>query len=506
MQMCAGSLALAAAGCRRSDDPAYSRGSTIIVAYCCGKQVFVPSWDMEAKFLVFLPLVTEDENGELAERLAERWAHSPDYREWTYHLRKDIRWHDGVPVTADDIKFTLDLLAHVPGADPFLIESTAVLDHSTVRIRYTQTTARWDSWGVYYPKHLLENLDPKKIEEWGFWTHPVGNGPYRFVRYVADTMMEFEANPDYYRGKPRVERVVLKFAGDAGVTELLSGNVDATTYTSPALISKLAGDTRFRIYYQIAPDIARAIYWRDDHPLFSEPRVRRALTMAINRRELLRVLNLPANIPVFDGPLTPLQLRRNQFPEPLPYDPAQARALLEAAGWRVRDQDGLRERDGREFRFTALVAGENTGAPGAEQTAVYVQDQLRRVGIRMELQVLDQGSVLARSKNGEFEAAFLHLRHSCWWLRQYFGKDNPSGYRNSAVVKLIDRAMVISDPNELDAIYRELMERFRTDVPVTILFAHVNTFFVHRRIGGLNSPWQTDPLEYMQDLWLEKES
>ncbi len=90
--------------------------------------------------------------------------------------------------------------------------------------------------------------------------------------------------------------------------------MDAITYTSPALIPKLEADPRFRIYYQTAPDLARAIYWRDDHLLFRDPRVRRALTLAINRRELLRALNLPDNIPVFDGPLTPRQLRAASFP------------------------------------------------------------------------------------------------------------------------------------------------------------------------------------------------
>ncbi len=138
--------------------------------------------------------------------------------------------------------------------------------------------------------------------------------------------------------------------------------------------------------------------------------------------------------------------------------------------------------------------------------AVYVQDRLGRVGIRMEIQVLDAGTVLGRLKNGEFEAAFMHFRHSSWWLWQYFGKDSPVGYRNFGVVKLIDRAMLTADPDTLDAIYRELMEMFHADVPVSLLFASVNTFIVHRRIRGLSSPWRTDPVQCMEDLWLEDRS
>ncbi len=495
-------LTLASAGCGRARDRAYSRGSTLTVAYCCGKQTLTPAFDMEAKFLVFLPLVAEDENGDLEGRLARRWEHSPDYREWTYHLRTDVRWHDGVPVTAHDIKFTVDLLAHVRDATPFLIESITVLDDSTVRVRYTQTTARWDSWWVYYPKHLLEHLDPKKLEEWEFWTHPVGNGPYRFVRYLPDTMMEFEANPDYYRGKPKIERVVLKFAGDAGLTELLSGNVDALPWANPAEIPKLSSDPRFRVYYALGPDLARVIYWQNDDPLFRDPNIRRALTLAINRRELLQVLHLPDTLPIFDGVFTRRQLRRGQLPAPLPYDPAEARSLLDAAGWRVRHGNAVRERDGRPFRFTAIVLPGTSVQPGDEQAAVYVQDQLRRIGVRMDLQLLGSG-IADRLKSGKFEAAFWHFRHSAWWLQQYLGRSSPIGYRNAEVARRIDRAMVTADPEELDGIYRGLMEIFRADVPISFLTPQVNTYIAHRRIRGLSSPWRTDPVEHMEDLWLE---
>ena len=96
------------------------------------------------------------------------------------------------------------------------------------------------------PKHVLEDLDPKKFWEWDYWYHPaVSAGPYRFVRYVPQTLMEFEANPIYFRSKPRIARVVLKFVGEAAsLTELLSGNVDVVHHASlnPAQIPVVAKD------------------------------------------------------------------------------------------------------------------------------------------------------------------------------------------------------------------------------------------------------------------------
>jgi peptide/nickel transport system substrate-binding protein len=145
-------------------------------------------------------------------------------------------------------------------------------------------------------------------------------------------MMEFKANPDYFRGKPKIDRVILKFGGNP-MTELLSGNVDAITYISQIDILKLTKDTRFQMYHTASPMVYYAIYWKNDHPLFYDPRVRRALTMGINRGEMLKVFNMPDIIPLVDGVYTVRQRNRGQLPESLPYDNKQAKELLKDVGW-----------------------------------------------------------------------------------------------------------------------------------------------------------------------------
>jgi len=454
----------------------------------------------DADFLVFLPLATWDENWELKGRLAKSWEHSSDYREWTYYLRTDVRWHDGNPVTAHDVKFTLDLLSH-PDVLEYPHLSATVLDDSTLTIISSRAHSYQDDL-LYYPKHLLEHLDPKDFWDWDFWKRPVGNGPYRFVRHLPQTMIEFEANPDYYRGKPAIERVVLKFVGEAGLTELLSGNVDAI-YANPTQIPPLAADPRFRVYYR-EPTYAggMAIYWQHNNPLFRDPRVRRALTLAINRRELLQMLNLPENLPLFDGPITPRQYHRRRLPEPIEYDPAQARALLDAAGWHDADGDGVREREGQEFRFTTLVPTD----PQFGQPSVYIQAQLREVGVQMAIRTMDRSVIWERLEAGEFDAAFMVVQSGPHWYQRYFGADSPLGYSNLKVIKLIDQVIATANPNESDRIYRELMGIFQVEQPITYLLPLITTSVVHRRIQGLSTPFQADPVKIMGDLWLENES
>ena len=496
--------------CGGGEDRAYSRGSTVIISYCCGSEALNPSHDMGAINLVFLSLATHDPQGRLVGRLAKSWEPSPDYREWTYHLRTDVRWHDGVPVTARDIAFTIDLMRTFGDLDygGGAFESVTVHDDSTVTIRSGHARRLYQTWMFFYPKHLLEHLDPERLTEWDFWTRPVGNGPYRFVRLDPETMMEFEANPDFYMGKPRIERVILKFSLDAGLTELFGGYVDAVPSFPPASLPTVAGDPRFRVYYHVSGQTTKAIYWKNDHPLFRDPRVRRALTLAIDRRELHGLLGLPDNLPIIDGPLTPDQYRRGEMPEPLPYNPVRARALLDSAGWRDQDGDGVRERAGRPFRFTALLSTFTMAhSAGDEAVGVYVQSQLRKVGVQMELQPLDVGVLIDRLESGNFEAVFRFLRfYETPWLRLVrLGEGAPIGYQNSRVVELIDRASRTWVPEEEDRIYVELMEILRADLPVTMLYPVVSFSVVHRRLRGLSTPWRSDPVGHMEELWLEEE-
>ncbi len=503
-------ITLAGIRCGEGEDRGYSRDSTVIGAYCCGREALNPSHDMTAKNLVFLPLMTRDREGKLVGRLAKSWEPSSDYREWTYHLRTDIRWHDGVPVTAHDIAFTIEAMraAEDPDYGSGAFESVTVHDDSTVTIRSGHGRRMYQEWMAFYPRHLLKGLDPTRVIEWEFWEHPVGNGPYRFVRLDPETMMEFEANPDFYLGKPQIARVILKFSLDAGLTELLAGQVDVIPSIPNVDVLKIVADRRFRVYYQTNGEGAWALYWKNDHSLFQDPRVRRALTMAIDRRTIIRALNLSDDLPIIDGPLTPDQFHRRELPEPIPYDHVSAQALLERAGWHDRDGDGIREREGQKFRFTALLrtfSGENV--PGNEAAGVLVQAQLRKVGVQMDLQSLDPSVVGQRLKSGDFEAVFTWLRfYETPWLRMFrIGEGPPIGYRNPRVVELIDSASQTWVPEEEDRLYAELMAIFQRDVPITILYPFEGLSVAHRRLQGLSTPWRTDPVAHMDKLWIEEE-
>ncbi len=515
---CAGSfltLVVLAGACVPSERPARSaEGTTLTVLYPTDERLFGPYWSMESWFLMFLPLATYDESGDVVGRLARSWDASEDLRTWTLHLRPGVRWHDGRPTTAHDVKFTIELAGHpeVLFDDPWHdVDSMRVRDDTTLTIYYARPKRGPSTWMVYWPLHRLEGRDPTEFWSWEFWIRPVGNGPFRYVRHVPKTMVELEANPDFYAGKPAIDRLVIKF-GEQGLTELLSGNVDVAS-VNPAEIPKIASDPRFRVYYQILPDVAwlTAIFWNHDHPAVGDARVRKALTHAIDRRELVRVLNLPGDLPLSDALFTPQQYHRGDLPAFLEYDPARAASLLEDAGWRDADGDGVREGGGRPLQVTLLTAADGP----ARQMAVYIQAALRRVGVRLEIQTLDIQLLRRRVRGGAFDAVvFPFYNHIDGHLNSLAGgagyraeaslRRGVPGYANAKVARLLRSVKETAEPAAVDSIYRELAPHLLEDLPVTFLVPQVDAIVAHRRVRGLESPFRAEPMRYLERLWIEE--
>jgi peptide/nickel transport system substrate-binding protein len=435
--------------------------------------------------------------------LAERWEHSPDYKTWTFFLNKNVKWHDGVATTAHDIEFTFDLLDKAANIKEVQgIESYEAVNDHTFAITYKKPSKyALDYWSVYWPKHLLEDLEAGEILNWEFWTHPVGNGPYRYVRHVPQTMVELEANPDYYRGKPKIQKVILKFGSDlTAMNELLAGNVDVIQ-ASLSDISKLPDDPRFRVHYKLSWYVG-AIFWNHRNPLFRDPDIRKALTMAINRRELARLLYYPDDVPLFDGISTTYQHFNDDLPEALPYDPNRSVQLLEAAGWSDNDEDGFLEKNQQEFRFTAIV--DRTIGLDLDKAAVFIQDQLKRVGIRMEIQEL-QGTLNDRFRSGDFEAVFGKFQNSPISFGGHssiLGKNSPLGYENPEMIRLLDLAKNEPELEKSMRIFEEIEPIFSADLPITILFPETNVLIAHKKVRGLED--YPDPTWFMEYLWIEE--
>jgi peptide/nickel transport system substrate-binding protein len=484
---------------------------TVRVLYAGADEgIFSPTWDDTPKFLIFEPLVTYEANScsDIVGGLAERWDPSPDWKTWEIELRPDVRWHDGVPVTSADVAFTVKLLQHPEvttyGAES--VESIEIIDAHRFRA-HLKEPGDWplNGWMVVYPEHLLKDLDPAKFYEWDFWNRPVGNGPFRYVGNIPETMVELEANSDYYLGRPSLDRVRIQFKADgegqAGLLELLAGNVDVVGGLLPfeaSMLEEEPGLASYLVYHASS----NWLIWNFSDPHFSDVRVRQALAHATDRNHLHRALKLPDGVPVTDGTFFLCEPQDIQVPEPYSYDPELALRLLAEAGWEDEDNDAVLDSDGEPFTFTLLLDH------GYLTVAVLVQDQLREIGVEMKLQVLDGNLVAQHFDAGDFEAILVRRSMA---ERRMIGKDSPLGLLDLELAEAVEGAMTEPDIDLKLQLWKAAGEQYRDLAPALFLYPGMSLLVADERLKGIGEPgaitrrmlWR-HAFGGLPHLWVEK--
>jgi len=475
------SLATAACGPRKPDSE-----SVVRIGVPEDDNLFLGS---PARDLVFLPLFGPQGSGdEYRTGLVERAEFSADGRDAVLHIRPGIRWHDGHPVTAEDLEYSFRVLLEDAVED---CGETTVLDSLTIQVR------ELDCGGdeTHMPKHLTQDLDPKEIRSWAFWHHPVGNGPYRVVRYVPRTGFELEANPDFFLGEPPIKHLFVTFVTwRTALTGLLAGSVDIQPYGDATWVEALGPDSPYLRYFDFSRSwMLTALFWQSRLPLLSDAGVRRALTMAIDRTTLLRAAYLPPDtVPIVGGPWDGAAMRYGKLPPPIPFAPDSARALLKKAGWVDSDGDGIRDREGEPFTFTLLM----TPGGSIETMALLIRDYLQEVGVRAELQPLAGTLLWQRMQGGDFEAVLMQTGYALS-RRMDLGWDDPE-FR-----KLQDEKEFLRDEERLAEITEAQIRILQRDVPLTTLYTAPGITYVHRRIRGLSNPSWASVFKVMGQLWVD---
>ena len=376
----------------------------------------------------------------------------------TWKLRPGIRWHDGVPFTSADVKFTVEAI-NSPDYNPEStdgfdrISSVDTPDALTAVVHYREPYAPYQLQFVRgaLPKHVLEGQDIDRAA--GYNRNPLGTGPYKVVEWRTGEYILLERVADYWRGAefPKIGRLQFKFipntttrvnqlaSGEAHVVALVPWDKYRELSTVPGLtIHRMMGNS----YEHITLNQRRVEAFRDVS-------VRRALTHAIDRELIVRTI-LDSLAPVIHGPIQPLSWAFTDSVTTYAFDPDSARALLEAAGWKDANGDGIRERDGKPLAFTLLT---QAGFAIRESVSQVVQRQLRDVGVDMKIQLVDGTAISSLWFEGNFDA-MLH-----WWhmpadpeITLFFASDRtPPAGRNINYVdsRELDRVLYASD-REID--------------------------------------------------------
>ncbi|HEX6852511.1 MAG TPA: ABC transporter substrate-binding protein [Candidatus Polarisedimenticolaceae bacterium] len=450
--------------------------------------------------LISDPLVDHDAAGGYVPRVAQSWTVSDDGREVAFRLRDGVRWHDGTAVVARDVVFTADRVrdpatqARTWASQFVPVESVTAEDARTVVVRYREAVADpLEAWRVpLVPSHLADAGA-------GFLTgaysrHPVGCGAYRFVRHVPGVEVVVEANADYWDGPPANRGLTFRILRDdrTSYEALLRGDVDIWVATPDfwreAQTSPRAGrlarfvNERQAIWYL-------GCNLDGSNPFFGDPRVRRALTHALDRESfaasVVRGLGRPPATTYLPG-----NPWRDAAVSPRRFDPGLARALLAEAGWRDTNADGILDRDGRPFSFSLLYASGNQEI--ADRIAAWIQRSLAEVGLEVRLERLDWQIMQQRRREGRFEAAMaswlLGLTPDQWEAWHSTARANGLNYgglRDADVDRLLERGRVERDPVARREIYAGLQRRLFELEPITPLFQFLQPVLHDARLRGV---------------------
>ncbi|MBF8258935.1 MAG: peptide ABC transporter substrate-binding lipoprotein [Actinobacteria bacterium] len=448
---------------------------------------------------IFNGLVRYDKNLKLEGELAESWEVAPDGRKITFRLRKNVKWHDNVPFTSDDVMFTyrkmIDPKTPTAYGEAFKqVRRVTNPDPYTVIVEYDKPYApAMESWGLnILPKHLLEKYPDIKQSPLNK-SHPIGTGPYKFIEWKPGAKIVFEANPDYFEGKPYIARVVTRVIPDQATMflELKSGGIDQMTLT-PLQYSKQTDTEEFRKNFRKYRYLGFAytyLGFRLDHPFFKDKRVRQAISHAINKKELIDGVLFGLGQEV-TGPYKPGHWVYNPDVRKYPHDPAKAKALLAEAGWKLR-ADGTMEKDGRKFAFTVFT---NAGNESRSKTAAIIQQQLAAVGIKMEIRTLEWAAFINEFvKKRKFDALILGWATGPEpdqfdiWSSTKTGPDelNHVGFANAEVDRLLEGGRRTFDMEKRKKAYFRIQEILAEEQPYVFLYAPEALPVFHKRVRGI---------------------
>ncbi len=460
--------------------------------------------------LVFNGLLRYNEKLELEPCLAQKWTVSKDGKAITYYLRKGVKFHDGVEMTAEDVVFTWkvysDPTVNTPyGADYQYIKNVEIIDPYTVKVIYKKAfaPALTTTFTSILPKHLLEGKDIN--HEDAFNRHPIGTGPYKFVEWKSAQQIVLEANPDYWEGKPHIHRFVLRIIPDQSseFLSLLKGETDALgAWTSgtitPEQYARQTDTPKFTDYYnKYEADQFVYVYigWNLESPLFKDVLVRKALTMAIDRQAIIQnvVYGLGS---ICTGPFVPQSWAYNKDVKPLPFDIEGAKGLLKKAGWKM-GKDGVLHKSiaGKDtpFRFKLYT---NQGNTSRERIATIVQQQLKQIGIDCQPQIMEWTSLLNEYINKrKYDAMVMGWQFlpepDCYlsWHSSQTGEHqyNMVDYKNKTVDSLLVQGRETVDPKKRAVIYHKIHKILADDVAATFLYVPYSLPVVHKRFKGLET-------------------
>jgi len=468
--------------------------------------------------MVFSGLMRVNSDLEMIPDLAASYSISKDGLVYTFKLRKNVKWHDGAPFTANDVKFTFDKIldpkTNTVRRSNYIIDKKKVkfevIDNHTFRAILPKPFAPFLThmgMGIL-PKHLLENED---INTTKFNRNPVGTGPFVFQLWKPDQYVKLTRNDHYFRSIPKLKGLILKIIPDeqTALVALKKGEIDQGGIPSKDF-KKLKNHPKFTIYRY---DDLNYTYlgFNLKHPFFKNLKVRQAIAHAINKKAIVKgVLKGFGN--EADLPSSPVSwaypLEANI--EKLGFNPDKGRQLLAEEGFKLNTSTNTLEKDGKAFEFRIIT---NKGNKDREKTAQIIQRYLADIGIKVNIQLMEWSSFIkivnAPIDPKKYDAVILGWSlgldpdgYAIWHSSQYPKGFNFIGYQNSHVDELIVQGRQETIKSKRKSIYGKIFNKIGQEVPYVFLYYPEVLVGVNKRVRGLSKPGPAGLLNEIENVYV----
>ena len=454
-------------------------------------------------------------DGAFVPRLAKSWDWSTDSLSIRFHINPRARWHDGHAVRAGDVRFAwsvyTDTIVNSSRRGDLVseLDSVTVADSVTAVAWFKRRTPEQFynlvSTLVPLPEHVLGKVPRDSLHTGDAGRHPVGSGPFRLVRWEPKQRIEIAAVDSFYLGRATLDRVIWSYAPEmsSAVQKLFAGEADFLEALPPASAGDIARYPDIKIVAAPPSDYAYLEFNEFDgasnrpHKIFADRRLRRALTMALDRRSMVR--NVFDSLGTFAlGPFVSAQWSADTTLTQVPFDRAGAMRTLDSLGWRA-GPDGIRIRAGQPLAFGLLTP---SSSANRARFAVLIQAQLREVGVKVDVESVDGGAFGARLKARTFDANMggTHTTPSPSGLRQTWSSVastsssffNAGRYASAAFDAQVDSAIDAVNPAQAKAHYRAAYQLILDDAPAAFLYSPAT-------VAGANKRLITGPLR--SDAW-----
>lgn len=531
----AGNEGEAESGLIKASDPtkvppaAQQRKDTLIIATVDPKGIFNPmyqqtAYDFFINYTLFDTFLEVKTDGTYTESLASKVDVSEDGLKYTFHLKPDVKFTDGTPMTVKDYVFTLKMYLdksydgdsdplsyNIVGAKEYNegkateVSGLKVIDDHTVEVTVSEATAlTYAELGTvpilpesYYGKAYKQgNLDGVKALN----SKPLGSGQYMLKAYKPGQEVDLEANASYFRGAPKIKNVIFKTGTDT--THLTNMTSGATDLNADIAVTEDNVETLKALGFaniNLLPNNGYG-YIAFNHKLdkFKDVKVRQALTYGLNRAEIVeaiygpyaRVINVPQSNVSW--------AYTEEGIETYDFNIEKAKQLLDEAGWKV-GSDGIREKDGKKFSINFSATADN---PVVDALLPVMTQNYQELGIKLEKETLDFNAISDKQNTGDFEMFF-----AAWGLTpdpdttvfMTGGPQNRIGYSNEKVDELTKKGKYERDVEKRKEIYKELYQEINKDVPTILMYQRSNMVTYSARVDGFDiSPYKDYPYSLFQ--------